>query len=519
MPLRWTVPIELLAAAALLAVPATAASTRPQNGGTLRVELHASALDLDPRRWKPGTQEFALNEHFASLLFDRLVSLDNYGRFQPQLATQWSHDASCRRWQFTLRGGVKFSDGTLLTAADVAGSLRSTLPSESQITAFSGGVLIQSSTPMPDLLERLASGRCLIFREAADGALLGTGAFAAAAATPGENNPPSPKSADPAQVSTELRFRAQEQCWSGRPFVDHVEVTLGVPPLRALFDLQVGKADIVLLAPEVVRRALQSGVRMWASDPVTLYLLLFENGSSAASDSRLREALALSLDRGTMAGVLLQKQADPAASLLPQWLSGYALLFDMDMNLQRARELQAALRQPAASSAAPLLLEVGAPGELARLVAERVSVNARQAGISVQTSVRPPAGDAPGSAAATAKVALRLVTWRYTSLSPRAELESMVSSLHLKSSFDPTRTPSDLEQLHDAEKLLLETHDALPLVAFPDYVALSGAVRDWMPDSWGEWHLADVWLDRSAKSPSLSTGAAPRATASPGVRP
>lgn len=518
MPSRWTVRIELIAAAAIVALPAAAASTRPQYGGTLRVEVQVSALDLDPRHWKPGTQEFGLGENLASLLFDRLVSLDNYGRFQPQLATEWSHDASFRRWQFTVRGGVKFSDGTLLTPADVAGSMQSTLPPELHITGANGSVLIQSSTPVPDLLERLASGSCFIFREAAGGTLLGTGAFVPTATPSGESNP-SPNSLNSAQASARLRFHAQEQSWAGRPFVDHVEVTFGVPPLRALFDLQLGKADIVLLAPEIVRRSVQSGVRMWASDPATLYLLLFEPGSPAAADPRLREALALSLDRGTMAGVLLQKQADPAASFLPQWLSGYALLFDMDMNLQRARELQAALPHPAASSAAPLLLEVSAPGELARLVAERVSVNARQAGIFVQTSGRTPSADAAGVPSARGKVALRLVTWRYTSLSPRAELESMVSSLHLESNADLQKASDDPEQLHDAEQLLLGTHEAVPLVAFPDYIALSGAVRDWMPSSWGDWHLADVWLDRSVKSPSRPAGVSSGKTASPGARP
>jgi hypothetical protein len=41
-----------------------------------------------------------------------------------------------------------------------------------------------------------------------------------------------------------------------------------------------------------------------------------------------------------MASVLLQREAQPADSFLPQWLSGYAFLFESPMNLQRARELR-----------------------------------------------------------------------------------------------------------------------------------------------------------------------------------
>lgn len=517
MNLQWTARTDrlaLLLLAVLAATPMMAGSTRPQYGGTLRIELHSAAVDIDPRRWKPGSPEFALGEHFASLLFDRLVCLDNYGRFQPQLAVEWSHDASFKRWQFVLRGGVKFSDGASLTAADVANSLRSVLPSGIQLISSGANILFQSSVPVPDLLEQLASGRSFVFRET-PGGLVGTGPFEL---TP-ETEPPAGSSSHPSMPSAKLRFRVQEQSWAGRPFVDHVEATFGIPPLRALFDLQLGKADIVLLDPEVVRRASQSGVRVWRSDPVTVYLLLFDGASPVTADSRLREGVSYSLDRGTMAGVLLQKQADPAASLLPRWLSGYALLFNVDMNLPHARELRAALPPGAASSGEPLSLRVEAPGDLSKLLGERVGINVRQAGFFIRPSGRPATVEPPGAESAAAKTSLRLVAWRYTSLSPRTELESMVSSLNLEGGADSLKVSPDPQQLYELEKLLLDRREALPLVAFPDYVALGPAVRDWMPNSWGEWHLADVWLDRSEKSPSNSGTGSVGANPSPGALP
>jgi len=53
--------------------------------GALRVELLATSITLDPRGWKPGSRDFATNERLAALVFDRLISLDNYGHFVPQL--------------------------------------------------------------------------------------------------------------------------------------------------------------------------------------------------------------------------------------------------------------------------------------------------------------------------------------------------------------------------------------------------------------------------------------------------
>ena len=69
-----------------------------------------------------------------------------------------------------------------------------------------------------------------------------------------------------------------------------------------------------------------------------------------------------------MANVLWQKQAEPAAALLPQWLSGYAFLFNVDTNLERAKELRRVLPADAASGAEPLRLRVDAPGDLAKLL-------------------------------------------------------------------------------------------------------------------------------------------------------
>ena len=87
----WRVTTRLALVAALhAAVPAEApAAKHPRYGGTLRVELRDVGVSLDPRAWKPGTIESAASEKIAALVFDRLVSLDNYGRFQPQLASEW----------------------------------------------------------------------------------------------------------------------------------------------------------------------------------------------------------------------------------------------------------------------------------------------------------------------------------------------------------------------------------------------------------------------------------------------
>jgi peptide/nickel transport system substrate-binding protein len=510
-----------LATQILLASPVPAA-THPRYGGTLRVEVHALSVSLDPREWQAGSLESATNQKVAELMFERLVALDNFGRFQPALATEWSHDNSDKRWRFLIRAGVKFSDGTALGAEDVLAALQPLLPATEQISASGNAIVIQSSVPAPDLLEQLASGRYFVYRALAGGVLVGTGPFVlgegpigggpGAEQNPGSSRSPTSGGAPSRPAGSHLFFRANEEAWSGRPFLNGIDVTLGVPPLRAMFDLQLGKADLVELVPELVPRAKLANLRVWISEPVTLYGLRFDDTQNAASDVRLRKAVALSLDRGTMANVLLQKQAEPAAALLPQWLSGYAFLFSMDTNLERAKELRRALPANEAAGAAPLRLRVDPPGDLAKLLGERVAVNARQASILVEIIARP----APRTGAATTALSdppagVHLFAWHYSSLSPRVELDSLFATYNLTEPSEGNATSTDHEQLYARERRVLEDRRVLPLILQAESLGLGANVRDWMPARWGEWHLADVWLELSepAAADASSRGNSP----------
>jgi len=297
-----------------------------------------------------------------------------------------------------------------------------------------------------------------------------------------------------------------------------------VPALRQLFDLQLGKAELVELSPELVRRATQDNQRVWSSAPVTFYGLRFDEAQAAAADANLREALSFSLDRQTMANVLLQKQAEPASALLPQWLSGYAFLFTMETNIERAKEIRATLPANLAAGNAPLRLRVDATGDLAKLLGERVAVNARQAGILVQVVNR--AASHTTTTASDPAAGAHLFSWHYSSLSPRVELESMVSTFNMGNANEAAVSAIDPEQLYAREKKLLEDRHVLPLVVLPEYVGLGQKVRDWMPARWGEWRLADVWLDLqepNTAQPVNPNGAETPATSpaatSPGAKP
>jgi hypothetical protein len=80
----------------------------------------------------------------------------------------------------------------------------------------------------------------------------------------------------------------------------------------------------------------------------------------------------------------------------------------------------------------------------------------------------------------------------------------------------------DPERLYAEERRLLEHRQLLPLVVLPDYVGIGPAVRNWSPAPWGEWRLADVWLEAGESTTSGAPGESSGTSAkdrAPGVRP
>jgi peptide/nickel transport system substrate-binding protein len=96
-----------------------AAAAAGQNGvgGTVKW-----GWDL-PTSWDPITSSAGWDVHALSLVYAGLTQEDEAGNAIPALATGWQYNAAGTEVTFTLRSGLKFSDGSTLDAAAVAKSL------------------------------------------------------------------------------------------------------------------------------------------------------------------------------------------------------------------------------------------------------------------------------------------------------------------------------------------------------------------------------------------------------------
>jgi peptide/nickel transport system substrate-binding protein len=87
----------------------------PKRGGTLLLGFNQSASKA---KIDPALSTYAADEIFGAAVFERLTTQEDF-KAKPVLAERWEGDKAAKVWTFFLRPGVKFSDGTPLTAKDV----------------------------------------------------------------------------------------------------------------------------------------------------------------------------------------------------------------------------------------------------------------------------------------------------------------------------------------------------------------------------------------------------------------
>jgi peptide/nickel transport system substrate-binding protein len=445
---------QWLAVSSLFLAAVAPAETRPQYGGTLRITTHAAPATLDPADSRVP-DSFA-RRSVTALLFDTLVTLDDAGHARPRLAASWQGTKANQRWQFRLQQGVKFHDGTSLTSEVAAASLRFANP-EWIVRADGESVIIDCDQPHPEMLAEVALSRNAIVKRDGEDKVSGTGPFHIVDWQSGKR----------------LTLRAEEDCWRGRPFVDRVEIEMGRSFRDQATALQIGKADVIEVAPEQSHHFSPAAGKLLSSAPAELMALVFTREVSSPDEKLLREALGLSVERESIHSVLLQGAGQAAGSLLPTWISGYGFVFSSQVDLQKARQLRAQV--PTAR-----ICTIGYDGNdpLARLFVDRIALNAKDAGLSlVPTAV--------GSSD------LRLVRIPLASPDPWVALQAIAAQASLPRA---QNKGSSLDELYLAEQTALASQRVVPLFHLPVFYAAGPNLRDWTVRTDGSLDLDAAWL-------------------------
>jgi ABC-type transport system substrate-binding protein len=430
------------------------AETRPQYGGTLRMMVHTAPTTLDPAN--SHVPDSFVRRSITSLLFDTLVMMDDAGHAQPGLAESWQVSKGNQRWQFRLRHGVKFHDGTPLTGEIVAACLRVVNPTWS-VRSDADSVIIDRQEPNPEILAEVALARNAIVKRDSDDRVSGTGPFHIVEWQPGKK----------------VTLAAEEDCWRGRPFLDGLEIEMGQSFREQANALEVGRADLIEVAPEQAHHFSPARGRLLSSAPGELVAMVFARDVSSPDEKLLREALGLSVERGSIQNVLLQGAGQPAGSLLPTWISGFGFVFSSRADLQRARQLRG-------QAHTVHIWTIGYDGSdpLARLLVDRIALNAKDAGLSlVPTTV--------GS------TDLRLIRMPLAASNPWITLAAIAAQTGLPRA---ENKGSSVDELYAAEQTALASQRIVPLFHLPVFYSASTRVKNWSLRMDGTLDLTNAWL-------------------------
>lgn len=303
-----------LGLAVLLAPAADAATLRLAYDSAVGA---AASLDpISPNRYYLTNQ----------MVFSRLVRPDEHGLPSPDLATAWSASADGMTWTFTLRQGVKFHDGSDLTAADVVYSLtriksdalkspvRAVLSVVDKVTAIDPHtVAIALKSPHADLPLLLMDYRVRILSaHAKDGATdlpnetgIGTGPFRIVKFDP--------------QGTTVLRAFAGY--WEGHPGVDEVDIFDIADQQARVQAMLAGQIDFLDSVDQQQRKLFEgsSAFTLLTAETGDWRGLVMRTNMAPFTDPRVRKAVRLAADRESMMKLLVGADGGTVSCDDPVW--------------------------------------------------------------------------------------------------------------------------------------------------------------------------------------------------------
>jgi peptide/nickel transport system substrate-binding protein len=365
--------------------------------GTVVVILESSPNNLDPRQ---GTD--AQSEHVGSLIFDALVKKDEHYNLAPWLATSWEQPDALT-WVFHLRDGVRFQDGRPLEAADVVWTIESLIDAKvaGLISAKSGNF---GAVDRAEALDRLT---VVVHMKRPDAGLLfnmSDGLFGVVPRGAGSDFGLHPVGSGPYRFVSQVQDKEVvlerfPSCWSKglgddssprHTQIQRIQFNVVPDTITSALELQKGSADAAsnVLTPDMVYAMQGSpGLDTAGGQGSGVWYLNFNVADPALRDQRVRQAVALAMDRPAIMAALWRGHARLADTLLPP--GHWARANDADLTQYphdpaRAATLLDAAGLRAGSDGVRLRLTLKiSTDEVTRLLAAVLQQQMREAGIAL----------------------------------------------------------------------------------------------------------------------------------------
>lgn len=284
------------------------------------------------------------------------------GGLKPRLATEWSQ-ISEDTWEFRLREGVSWHDGSPFTARDVQFTIeRNKNPNLSCETGgkYFGGIEFTFETPDDSTIRITTNPPQPILP-----LLMTVMPVQSAATTPPEEFDRKPVGTGPYvfadwRVGQSITVTRNDDYWGEQPQVEKATYLFRSDSAVAAAMVQAGEADIV---PSIALQDANNPETDFSYPNSETTSLRIDTRVAPTNDRRIREALNLAVDREAMIGTLFPEDAQIATHLVVPTTIGYnpdvpVWPYDPD----RARELVEEARADGVAVDAPIRI-IGRNGQ------------------------------------------------------------------------------------------------------------------------------------------------------------
>lgn len=347
----------LLAVASVMAVTAT-----PVLAEELRIGTASEPISIDPHFWG-GMPNVGLARHF----FDHLIKRDKTQQFQPGLAVSW-RALDDTTWEFKLREGVKWHDGSPFTPDDVLFTVERI--KDSNLKTVAGGyrrfllgkvftkiddhtIHVKTEKPYPLMIEDMANFPIVSSKHAAGAktedfnsgkATIGTGPYRFVEWVAGDR----------------IVMEANPNYWGGKPNWDRVMLKPIKSNPSRVAALLSGDVDLIDKVSTNDIASLKKDSKVAVHQSVSnrvMYLHIDSNRHispfvkandgtplfpNPLRDQRVRKALSMAINREAIVERVMEGAAKPASQLVPHFVFGFnPALKPEPYDLEGARRLLA----------------------------------------------------------------------------------------------------------------------------------------------------------------------------------
>ncbi|MCO5732491.1 ABC transporter substrate-binding protein [Rhizobium sp. SSA_523] len=319
---------------------------------TLWVVPLAQAADLtigsatEPSSIDPQFSRTGNNQNVAMQIFDRLLETDTTIGIHPALAMSWDN-IDPLTWHVKLREGVKFHDGSAMTAEDVIFSLTRAKNIPNSPAPFSGNVAsidsmkalddltieFKTKQPTPDFIEQVGFVY-IVSKKAAENATIedfnsgkaaiGTGAYKFKSWTPGDN----------------LSLTRNTAFWGRQQDFDNVTIKFISNDASRVAALRSGAVDLIDAVPpgDVKTLSSMSELKVFSIPSARLIYLAIDASRDKSpfvtdkagkpldknplKDRKVRTALSEMINRQLIVDRILDGSGEPAGQLVPDGVAG-----------------------------------------------------------------------------------------------------------------------------------------------------------------------------------------------------